>query len=430
MDQRRAGRDRDSRNLSSLYVIQVANALLPLVLFPHLLSVAGQVAYARIAVAEAVALGVLALALYSFEIDGVPRMVGLDLGRDRRFISEEFSTVLYARLLLFLVGAGVAVGAVALFAPGLTAPLALWLLFPLSYVLQSAWMLQGLETNFPLAISIVASRSAAILLVIWRVDGPEDILVVPSSVGGFALTGSLLLLLYLRIFRGVKLCRIPYARIRERLRQGRLIFFGNMSVFLYRDLNVLLLTAAGGTAIAVASYSLAEKLVKGLQVLARPMNQFFLPKAVRAIRGLQSDEKALRRLLSMTLPQALVLLAVVAVAAVVWMVAGPQMPVLRDLPDRARIGGLALIMAPAVVFGIFNFMAGSVGLNNLGRRRHLFASLLTVGTLNVGICLGLAAALGSTGAAMAFVASEALLAILIIAGYRKTPPAGAAEVSL
>lgn len=409
---------RNLGNLFSLFGVQIANAALPVIVFPHLLRVAGQDLYAQVAVSEAVALAVLTVALYSFDLDALARVVGLDPRQHADAISKTFSGVLFARLILFAGGAALALLGCQFFAARLVPPLAWWLLLPLSHVLQSAWLFQGLERNGPIAAAMITSRVACIALVLMLVNGPDQYLLIPALVGSLALAGALGLLTYAHLALGVRVCRVPIDEILALLRNGRTIFFGNASVFMYRDMNVVLLSAAGAGASAVAAYSMAEKLIKGLQASVRPLNQFFFPKAVRAIQSLnRADRGALRILLRLTVPQLVALLALVVILVSGWLLAVDRMPFLRDLHERAIIGILLVSMIPAVFFGVLNFMLGSIGLNHLAQRQYLFLCLVALGVLNLAVCYGLAHLFGSTGAAIAFVLSEVLLSGLVIVRY-------------
>ena len=409
---------RNFANLASLFAVQIANAALPLFVFPYLLRVAGQAAYAQVALAEAVALAVLTLALYSFDIDAVARVVGLDPARHGAAIAQAFSSILLARLLLFAGGAALALIGCLILSPDLVVPLAWWLLLPLSYVLQSAWLFQGLERNVPIATAMISSRLLCVALIVLLVRRPDQYLLIPVLVGSLTLAGALVLLTYAHRTLGVRLRRVPLAEILALFRHGRPVFFGNASVFMYRDMNIVLLTAAGANAPAVAAYSMAEKLLKGLQAGARPLNQFYFPNAVRVLHGKHKpDRTTLLTLLRLTWPQFAALLGLIVVLMAVWLVTADRLPGVKDLPGRGMIGELFALMLPAVFFGVANFMFGSIGLNHLGERRFLFVCLLGVGFANLLSCYVLARFIGASGAALAFVMSEALLAILIVSRY-------------
>lgn len=409
---------RGASNLAALFGVQIANAALPLLAFPHLLNVAGHARYAEVVLAEALALAVLTLALYSFDINAVSRVVGLQERDDSAAISKAYSDVLWARMAIFLPAAALALLGCLAFAPALLHALAWWLLLPLSHIVQSAWMFQGLERNLPIAVATLLSRIGSIALILTLVDGSDAYLLVPAFIGSTALVGAFGLAAYVRWSLGIRLHRVSANALRSLFVDGGSIFFGNCSVFMYRDMNVVLLGASGAGATAVAAYSMAEKLVKGIQAMARPLNQFFFPKAVRAIRHMTcADRRALRTLAGLTWPQMAAVAALVLGLCIGWLLGADRLPMLRDLPERDHIGMLVLAMTPAIFVGISNFTLGSVGLNHLGNRRFLFLALLTVGLLNLAVCSLLAFKWGSGGAASAFVFSELLLAFLVVGRY-------------
>jgi len=222
---------------------------------------------------------------------------------------------------------------------------------------------------------------------------------------------------------GLRLCAVSATTILGQLRAGSRVFLGNVSVFLYRDANAMLLAVAGASAPGVATYSLAEKLIKGFQAAARPLNQLFFPKALRALGSMRvPDRRSLWTLVRLTAPQWLALLGVLAALlglAAVLDATGNAGTAWSGLPDRSTIVMLLSLMAPAVFFGVANFMLGTIGLNHLGAQTHLLRALLAVGVSNLVLCLALASAFGALGGALAFVLSEAVLCASIVSRYFK-----------
>ncbi len=414
---------RDLTNLVALTGVQAANALLPLLVFPHLLRTAGQERYTWVVLAEVVALAVLTLALYSFDVDALKRVVGLDVRRDAPAVSKAFSDVLVTRLVVFVPSAALALAGCHLLRDELMPALAWWLLLPLGQLLQSAWLFQGLEHNVPIAATTLTSRVSSIVLILALVEGPPDYLLVPALLGASSLLGALALLAYAHHRLGLRLCSVSATTILGQLRAGSRVFLGNVSVFLYRDANAMLLAVAGASAPGVATYSLAEKLIKGFQAAARPLNQLFFPKALRALGSMRvPDRRSLWTLVRLTAPQWLALLGVLAALlglAAVLDATGNAGTAWSGLPDRSTIVMLLSLMAPAVFFGVANFMLGTIGLNHLGAQTHLLRALLAVGVSNLVLCLALASAFGALGGALAFVLSEAVLCASIVSRYFK-----------
>lgn len=380
--------------------------------------IAGQDAYTQVVLAEAIALGVLALSMYSFDIDAVPKLVGKNPERDAIDISIAYCEVLYVRLMLFVVSSAVIVAVCIAVAPKLTAALSLWLLVPLSHVLNSAWVYQALERNAALAIAIAVSRIVAMALVLWLLVDPEDFLLVPAIVGGASLTASFVsVFLVLRQF-DVQFKRIPIAHLTRAIRDGRTIFFGSGSVYFYREFNVVLMNSWGVSSAGIAAYSLAEKFVKCLQAIARPLNQFYFPKAVIALRDSKSPGiTQFKAVLRLGVPQQVLLLIVLGIVWLVWALGGEDISEYWNLPLMQETALMVGVMMPVVLIGSFNFMQGSVGLNILGARRYMFLSQISVGILNIVVCSLLVIEMGTIGGAFAFIVAEIILFGLIARRY-------------
>lgn len=405
-------------NLLSLASIQVCNALLPLLIFPFALAVVGPQRYAELVLAEALAIALLTVVLYSFEVDGVAQVVGLDPVRDRDAISGLFSTIIYLRLILFTIAGIVLTGVVALFDARLAIVVVCWLLIPLSYAIQPAWLFQGLELNAPLAACTATSRALAVGLVFTLVDAEADYLRVPLFVGGAYVGGALAVLAYARCCLGLRLVGVAGRQLRAALWSGKEIFFGNFGVLVYRDINVLVLGIVGTPAAAIASYSLAEKIAKSVQAAMRPLNQLYFPRALQlAKEAMTPDRQVFRRLLALTWPQLAVLALFLSSFLAACLFAGSELRWLREISGLQQGLLLVGVMSVASFFGVSNFMFGVAGLNAMRERGYLFRSILATAAVSLLACSVLATLFGAIGAAVAFVLAEVCLFALIVRRY-------------
>lgn len=411
---------KDLLNFFSLAAIQGSSAALPLLIFPLALHRVGAGEYATLALAEATSAIMLAVVLYSFDVDGVARVVKSRTRGKRAALSGVFSEILYTRLIL----AGACLLPVVLLIPFVAGnflpTLLFWMLVPLAQAVQPNWLFQALENNMPLALVTFTYRAVSVALVYILVDGAADAILVPAIVGGCALVGSILSLISVLALFDVKLVRIRQRKIIALLMHGRQVFLGNASVMLYRDLNVLLLGLAGVRDQSIAAYSMAEKLVKCLQAAARPLNQLYFPKVLRALAGMAAPNRdTMRRILAQTYPQLWALGCLVLVLAVAYLPARNFLSFVRDFPARALIQTNLSILWVSVFFGTANFMLGTAGLNALGERAYFFRVILLVGLCNVGLCLALAPLLEGVAASLCFVLSEAALCAMVVRRYRR-----------
>jgi O-antigen/teichoic acid export membrane protein len=409
-------------NLAALTLIQVANALLPIIAYPLILSAVGLVPYSRIVVTESVALVGLSLVIYSFEVEGASRIANLDPAADRTRISTLFSDILLVRLIIMAACAFALLVASPLLDSTTFRLLLCWLLFPLAYVFQAAWFYQGLERNVAHAVAIVISRLGCLVAVRLFIKSPEDFVNAPLIIGGCYFAGGLSLTLYAMVRYGVRLTPFSPSRARELLWNGKEIFLGNLSVTLYRDSNVLILNAIS-TGPVVAVYSIAEKAIKVFQAGARPLNQLFFPRVIRALQGIPApDNRAFRAVLRYTIPQLGLLALGVALTAVGVVLFRERLPAPFQSEQSGQILGLISIMVVSVFFGVGNFMFGTGGLNYLGRRAHLAKSILLTGVCSLAASAALVSVFGATGAALGFVLAEALLFFFIVRAYRSPTP--------
>lgn len=409
-------------NLGSLSAIQVFNAFAPLVAYPFVLVMVGQESFAQIVVAEAIALFLLSLVLYSFEVDGVAAVVGLDPDIDSDAIAATFVPIVFLRLCFYCVGLLVLQLLLTVFNPELRFPVLGWSLVSLSYALQPNWLFQGLERNLPLAIFVTLSRIGALATVFFFIRSQEHAVLLPFILGGWYLVGAIAAFIYaVRVFR-IKPRAVNFTQLRGMIWHGKEVFLNSVATGLYRDSNVLILSALGVPSAGVASYSLAEKLTKALQAAMRPLNQFFFPRAL----AIAKDEgrpslRALRRILAVTTPQMAVALLLIVTGASIYIFVSPFVPALQKIDDVELVFQLTLLMALSILPGVGVFMLGIAGLNALGARGYLLASLMLAAAVSILLNLTLIPFLGPLASALCFVFSESLLVVLIIRRYLNPP---------
>jgi len=407
-------------NISALACIQVSNALVPILVFPYALFVLGPGPFSEIVLAEAVSNIVLTLVIFSFEIDGVARVSNLTIRDNRSEIGKIYANIFYARLLIWSVAAVLALGGVAIATGKPPTLMALWLLVPLGYIFHATWLYQGLEQNIPAAVFTLLSRAAAVLIVLLTLKGADTAYVVPMAIGLTFMVGGLASVAYAALVLGLKPQRPEWTEILFLLRHGKEILFGNLSVLLYRDLNVLILGAVGAGTVAVSAYSLTEKLVKMLQATMRPLTQFFFPRLLRRLHGISAPSRQVAQLvMRYTLVQLCILALMVVGIAGVLTLAWCFTDIIRNYPNGEQIILLSAVMVPAIFLGIMNFMFGSAGLNYLNARKYLFYAIFATGLINLIVCAVLSLWLGAFGAAVAFAFAEAPLLIMTLWKYRR-----------
>ncbi|WP_213979733.1 oligosaccharide flippase family protein [Sphingomonas sp. dw_22] len=412
----------DALNLTALTCLQASNAVIPLLIVPFSIARLGTVSYANVAIAEAISMIAVAIVLYSFEVDGVSRISGFQPHSHREALSKVLSAVLTTRLILFVGIATILLVVTFAFTSLPVVLLACWLLVPLGQVFHSYWFYQGIEFNIPPAILTLTARLLSLVLVLLFVHSPQDSILVPLAIGGpFAIAG-IASTLYKVYALGLRLRWVRLRIVFDYLTHGHRIFVGTAAVMLYREVNVLLMGMVGVPAGAISSYSLAEKSIKMIQAITRPLNQIAFPKVLRALRGYDSPGRDTAVIiLRYTLPQIAVVTIVVITLLLSFNQLAPRIDALRRFQELPGIGIIFAIVAPAPVFGLANFMFGSAGLNFLGDQRYYLRAILTAGTASAIGCLLLAHLYGAIGAAICFCGAELLLLAIVIVRYRTRP---------
>lgn len=404
----------------SLMAIQGANALFPLLVFPYLLGVLGADAFAELVVAEAIAFYVLAVCLYSFDTSGVLAIIEARSQSEKLKEAGCFFNIISSRIALFFISSLPLVSIYYLLVDGNVAILLAWLAFVLGMILQNNYYFQAIENNWLLAAIVLCSRFSGVVAIYLFVDGEEDVLLASTILGGsFLFSGMAAFIILLSRF-GLNSVRLVSARaIITLLYEGRHLFFGNVSVTLFRGANVLILAGVSSSA-AVSTYALAEKVIKSIQALARPLNQLFVPKAVKAWSLLsiekKSDQQAFALIWKNTRIQLFLMLFIlpvgvisIYVAHIWWGIAG--------FIDETVV--LIALMAPAVMFGVANAMFGAIGLSLIGAQSYFASAVFFVGVFIFLFSVIMSHYYAAFGAATAFVLGEMLLIMSFFWKYKK-----------
>ena len=394
-------------NLVALAAIQGANALIPILFFPYLVFILGTTLFAKLVAFEAVALYVVTVSLYSFEVIGVQRLIEAK-GRGRDEISRVYFEILYTRIFLFLVSCFIVLAIFYLFFPHDLIYAAMWMLLPLGQVFQSNYYYQAVERNFANALIIILSRFSFIAVGYFFVKGVDDVFLAHALIPlSYLVSGLFSVALIAKQLESLP----PYIRanvIWETLCSGWVLFFGNLAVVLYRNSNILILTAVSGNVVAISAYAVAEKLVKMLQAICTPLNQLFFPRVISALQ------------LEKSLP-----------VTVIWKYTKPQivifilfLPVVIflayiDLSYRQYIFNkdifpIFIIMSFAPLFGIANFMFGMVGLSAVKKSGSFAQGTVLAGFSSVALCIASSQFFSTYGAAFSYLLAEVILFLYVI----------------
>lgn len=409
---------KDKLNLLSLISIQASNAVLPLILFPYLLVTIGAELFSKLVIAEIISVIILTIIIYGYEIDGVKRIAAVQ--ENLQQLSLVFNEILVARFLLFFLSL-ISLPLLFIFYDTETFFFILsWLLIPFSYILQNSYFFLAVQDNVLLALFNIGGRVTALVATFLLIKNPADGIYAPLVIGLCYLCGSLATIMYLVIKYQIKPERVSISKCRASLTENFHIFLSNASVLFYRDLNVLILSLTVKDPSIISSYSIAEKFVKSLQAVCRPLSQFYFSKVVLQLKDyLEPNKSAFLIILRSTFPQ-LGIFSLLLVTAVIADQLNQTFQVI-PLEQSTQLVAIFLLMSVSIFFGISNFMFGSVGLNILGKRRYFALCVLLVGIANLIVCAILSLYLNAWGAAISFIFAEVLLFVFVSQIYFRKP---------
>jgi PST family polysaccharide transporter len=412
-------------NVFSLAAIQGANALFPLLVFPFLLFTMGKDAFSELVITESLALYLLAICLYSFDTTGVQSIIEARKNGERKTEAACFFNILGARLGLFLASSLLMVGLYYVFGQGELAVFVAWLSFVLGTILQCNYYFQATENNWRLAVFVLVSRLFAVLAIYSNISSEDDLLKASMLLAGSFLVSGVAAYTTLAIHFGETGVRTINVRTMiSMIIEGRHLFFGNISVALFRSANVLILAGVANST-AVSSYALAEKVIKSLQALARPLNQLFATKAVIAWSAQPLEKRtslaAFRLIWNNTRTQIYLMLAVMP-ASIGLIHLGHAWGFLPGFDNEVLM--LISLMSPAVIFGVANAMFGVIGLNLIGAQSYFASAVFSVGGIIFLYSITASFLFASTGAATAYLLAEALLLVVFVMKYHQRAERG------
>jgi len=387
------------KNAVSLYLIQFANYILPLVLVPYLVRVLGPEYFGLVSFAQGL------IAYFNIFVD-----YGFTLSATRRIsvernnpvaVSKTASSVWVAKGLFCLLGLCILI----LLTKTIPKFQELGRLFLILYgtVVGSAlfpiWLFQGMEKMFFISLINLSMRLIVITFIFLLVRKPEHYMLY-ASLTSLGAIGAGLVGMTVAIFKfRIRLILPSLEDIKQVLKEGWFLFLSTASISLYTAGNAFILGLLTNPTV-VGYFSAAEKIVKGVMNLLGPIREAAYPRFSKL--ALESKAKALdwgkRMMLVMSsLGLLLSLTLLLGAPLIVKILLGseytPSIAVLRVL------SGLPLLVAMSNVLGIQIMLP-------FGKDRAFMAILFGAGLTNIICATLLAPILEATGMAIAVMISE------------------------
>ena len=393
-----------TKNFSALAVLQAMRYLIPFIVLPYVTPIIGVTHFGEIAVAYAIALIFQTVVNFSFDFIGAR-----DVARNREDmgkVSEIVSTILCARIVLYVI-AFVLLGGIVLAVPKFRE---IWLLILISVVTAffsmhvSEWFFQGIEKMEHITIVNVISRVVYIVLIFTFIKEREDYLLYPIfNLLGFVMASMYSIVMMTRRYK----CRLhipPFSKILDSFKIGKDLFVNQVCMSLCINLPNILLGTISGSA-AAGLYDAAGKLHNAGKHSIDVLNRTFFPFLSRQMDK-HTGYRRINFFFSLLLAVLLFFLAPLLIRLLYSDEFLPAIPLLR-------------ILAVSVFFTGISSAYGVNYLLLIGREKLLRNITLTVTLLGVVLFVVLTYMYSTVGAAVAVVILNAAFALSYFTAARR-----------
>lgn len=265
------------KNLSYLTLIQLSNALIPLLIIPYISRIIGVENFGSLETTRVYCYYFTIFINYGFDLT-ITREIALNKD-DKEKINTLVNQTIYAKILLFFVSLVVFVFSLETYEAiaNLKGLLILTFLINIGYVLYPIWFFQGIEKMGKVSIINFFGKLVVALLTIFLITVKSDYWLYNffQSIG---MIGVSIYCIYLLLSKYKIQFQSPnFSFIYNILKVGFPIFFGTILVTVITSLYFIFLQSHSN-AIEIAKFSTTNKLIATLQLLILlPFSQAFFP---------------------------------------------------------------------------------------------------------------------------------------------------------
>lgn len=394
------------RNTGALYLVQIANYLVPLILLPFLTRVLGAGGYGRLATLQAIAAYGLVVTDYGFQLSATRKVAArLERGEEVRQLYAAVTAVRVLLALLAILLMCLAVAALPYLTLTVTVAAALTVLV-LGNALTPLWLFQGFQRMGLVSLLVLTSRLGAAALTLLLVRVPQDVALalLAQALGAVLPAG-------FALWQAARLVPAPgrpsLAGLRMELADGWPIFQTAVFSALLTNSGVLILGTVAGAQVA-GGYAAVERVGKGVASMLAPVTQAIYPRVSASFTRSHQDGLSMVRRFGLPLLALSGVLAGLLVAITLFGGVGRLLGA-----EYQRFAGALLVLAPWMVLGVANNLLGIQYLTNIGQQGWYAAAFTLSSLLALILFVVLSRYWSYWGIAWGLVLGEALLAVLL-----------------
>lgn len=294
------------RNIVSLYVLQFADYIIPLIMVSYLTRRLGPEGYGSITFAHALINYINIFVDYNFNLSAT-RDISI-FRHDHRVVNHIAYHVWMAKGLLSLIGLAV-LFIIITFVPKIRNNFWLFIFLygvVLGNVFFPKWLFQGMDQMVIISLINLGVKIFILGSVFLLVQTPEDKITYAWLVGGgyfvAGLVGFLIAVYRYKLYP----IKTSFFQIYQTLREGWFLFITSVSVSLYTSANVVILGILSNYEI-VGYFSIADKIIRAIISLNGPIMSAFYPFSCRNI-GTKEYFSLLRKIFFLLIVVGLIIL--------------------------------------------------------------------------------------------------------------------------
>jgi O-antigen/teichoic acid export membrane protein len=276
-------------NISSLFSVEVANYILPMISLPIIVRIIGPDKFGVINYAFAIVGYFVLLVNYGFDLTGTRKVA--QNKHDKQYIDELFSLILWSKVLLFLITL-VVFALCFIFIPVFMQEwevMVFTYLVVLSWVFTPNWLYQGMQELHRIAIFNIVIKLLFTISVLIIIRQKSDYVYQPLSMAiAQIIVGFYSFRFAIRRYK-INLVKVGFKQILSILKDDRIIFFSQIIIYLYTATNTIILGSLA-TDTQVGYYSAALRFIQIAQaIITLPLSNSFFPY-VSAAFGKSKEE--------------------------------------------------------------------------------------------------------------------------------------------
>ena len=264
------------KNYSALMLLQIANFVIPLLTLPYLLNVIGPKGYGTVVFALAFISYFVLVIEFGFDYSGTREIA---LANNKDDMNKIFSSVMALKTILFLACLIIALILIIL-VPFFHQDITVYLIILVQLIfglLNSNWVFQGLQVMKYITIINVSSRILMTIFIFLFIKNENDyylyaiIYVLSSLLIGI----SSQMLIHIKL--GIKFVKISLLDVKRQFDKGKHIFATTILANIMSNTGIFVLGILG-TKEAVGYFSVAERLIKAVQMVFSPITKAIYPQ--------------------------------------------------------------------------------------------------------------------------------------------------------